>query len=136
MEASDVLAIERILALYGHLVDDEQWQRLDEVFAADATFDVTAVGAERYVGLDAIRAFFASVAHPPAHHTSNIVIDGMGGREARVVSKFFGPLPGGGIFSGEYRDLFVRGACGWRMRERVVVPRWPALDELVARLRG
>ena len=87
----DLLMIHQLLAYYGHVVDDRDWARFDELFTPDAILDYTRAGAGAvFTGLDEIRAFFRDANHPSAHHVLNIVVTESGG-EVRVRSKFFVP---------------------------------------------
>lgn len=129
LSPADQLEIQRVLALYGHVVDREQWDRLDEVFAADAKFEVRVPGSEGGLkGIEAIReAFSAVTAHRP-HHSGNVVLTAVGD-EVEALSKYFGPTADGRMFSGEFEDRFIRGADGWRIARRVVIAiQDPGLD--------
>ena len=46
---------------------------------------------EVFVGIEAIRAYFAVANHPSAHHVSNVVVYD-DGELTRVKSKFFAPF--------------------------------------------
>ena len=47
LEPADILAIHQLLALYGHLLDDGEYDRLDEVFTDDAELNSRAGTANR-----------------------------------------------------------------------------------------
>src|ERR1044071_2445197 len=68
MTTEDVVAIQQLLALYGHAADAPTQNLLDDVFTADAVFESRGRG-RRLDGLDAIKAWFAEgkPPHPPAH---------------------------------------------------------------------
>ena len=75
LSLEDTMAIHAMISLYGHLIDDRQFSRLDEIFTQDAVFDLTAYGGEKHQGLAAIqRLMLDSDEHPLAHHASNIVV--------------------------------------------------------------
>lgn len=38
MNVADTLAIHQLLALYGHVVDEREWDRMDELLTADLVF--------------------------------------------------------------------------------------------------
>jgi hypothetical protein len=44
MSVEDRLAIRELLALYGYIIDERQFSRTGEIFAADARYDVTDFG--------------------------------------------------------------------------------------------
>ncbi len=125
MDTADLVEIQQLMAHYGHLVDAKQWDRLGEIFADDGAFDVVSYRAGRHEGLAAVREFFAKAAHPPAHHATNLYVYEDGGA-VRAQSKFAVPGEAGRMFGGDYRDELVKTSRGWRIRERVVIARWPA----------
>lgn len=47
--------IHELIALHGHVVDDRDWGRLDEVFADDVVFDVADYGYGTLYGLQAMQ---------------------------------------------------------------------------------
>src|SRR4051794_18875177 len=115
--AYDLLMIHQLLAYYGHVVDDRDWDRFGELFTPDATLDYTRAGADRvFHGVEEIRAFFRDANHPSAHHVLNIVVTQSGG-EVRVRSNFFGlsprepPVPRRGL-GGHYDAGVARTAPG------------------------
>ena len=42
LEPSDTLAIHALVSLYGHLIDEQQYQRMHELFTVDAIYDISA----------------------------------------------------------------------------------------------
>jgi alkylhydroperoxidase/carboxymuconolactone decarboxylase family protein YurZ len=133
LDPEDEIAILRLIALYGHIADEGQFDRMDELFTQDAVFDTTAAGSKRLEGLEAIRQHWSTVRQPVAHHGTNVVITPVGPGEAMVVSK------GVTLFPGEeqafthanatpiaplrtssivYRDRVVKTPAGWRLAER------------------
>jgi len=91
MTETERLAIQELLSRYVHLVDDADWDRLDDIFTADGVFDLTAIGKGAPAGIDELRVCFAGLNHPLAHHTTNIVIEPAG--EGAVRSKYLVPHP-------------------------------------------
>jgi len=129
LSAHDLLQIHQLLAYYGHVLDDRDWARLDELFTPDATIDYTRAGAaEVHSGLEAIRAFFAGANHPSAHHVLNIVVRRSDG-EVQVRSKFFVPYTRETHvpkrwFGGTYDDVVVPTDAGWRFAHRTCTGQW------------
>ena len=124
LPAEDVVAIERLVALYGHAADGAA--RLEDVFTDDAVLDMSALSGEVYRGIAQIRAFFAlgSPPHPPSHHSTNVVVSA-GADGVRVLSKWMTvDRATGGLKTGDYADVVVRLEGGWRIRERVATARW------------
>ncbi len=123
MESAEILAIHDLLTRYGHVVDDADWERLSEVFCDDGEFDLEALGRGTARGREELRACFAQLDHPLAHHTTNVTIEADGERRARVRCKYLVVSDDGRVRSGEYHDDVVRTSAGWRIERRTVVPR-------------
>jgi 3-phenylpropionate/cinnamic acid dioxygenase small subunit len=129
MDAGDIIMIHQLLSLYGHIVDAAEWERFDELFAADAELDYTAVRAPSVLhGVEEIREYFRGANHPSAHHVTNIVVFERDG-EVRAKSKFFAPYTRASHdpvrwYGGDYDDVVERVADGWRFRRRVCTGRW------------
>jgi hypothetical protein len=122
LDADDILAINNLINLYGHVIDERQWSRMEEIFTPDTVFDMTSFGLEVIVGLDALRACFRQLeAHPLAHHATNILIDA-DGDQVHVLSKG-ASLRGTEMHSTVYRDHLRKTAQGWRIAHRVATKR-------------
>ncbi len=118
LSVEDELAIERVIALYTHVVDGRLWDRLSEVFTADAVFDASSHGATPAVGVAKIRGRWERTP-PQRHHFSVDTVaraDGPGG--AIVHTKSLSLLFDGSVSAGVYRDRFVRTDAGWRIAVR------------------
>jgi ketosteroid isomerase-like protein len=113
--------IERLIKLYGYVVDDREWDRLGEIFAEDASFVVA--GTDIAVdGFAAIDTFMRTYPHPLAHYSTNILIDVEEGADtARAAVKIWAPRADGTALIGKYLDEIVRTPKGWRFRCRHVV---------------
>jgi ketosteroid isomerase-like protein len=113
--------IERLIKLYGYVIDDREWDRLGEIFTEDASFVVA--GTDIVVeGLAAIDAFMRSFPHPLAHYSTNILIDvGDEADIARAQVKVWAPRADGTALIGKYLDDIIRTPKGWRFRRRHVV---------------
>jgi hypothetical protein len=77
---SDRVAIEELIALHGHLTDDGDLGRYDEVFTDDVTYDLADFGLGELNGVDAIRNAGRALgdANPVGHHVTNTVIEDLG----------------------------------------------------------
>ncbi|HZC72419.1 MAG TPA: nuclear transport factor 2 family protein [Jatrophihabitans sp.] len=121
----DVLAIHQLLALHGHLVDSREFDRFDELFTADAVYDVSALGQGEIRGVDEFRevsaAFVGYERNPIGHHVTNVIVDEPIGDSATVRSKGIGVLRDGRTGSVAYIDRVVRTPDGWRIAARRVV---------------
>lgn len=121
----DAVEITRVLALWAHIMDDHELDRLGECLTEDAMWDGSVFGFDRVAGLDAITAVLSAPGHAKAHHTTNIVVSEGPGDEARARSKGLGLLEGGGVASVVYADDLRRTGDGWRISRRVIHITWP-----------
>ena len=118
---SDTEAIERVIFLYGYIIDDKAWHRLDEIFAPNFSFTIEGTGIA-YSGFDEVKRFMSSIRHPLAHYSTNVLIDVEEGADvatARV--KLFAPRADGTAAVATYNDNLVRTEKGWRFESRYVV---------------
>lgn len=126
METADIVAIEQVLALYGHAVDGDL-SLLDEVFTEGAVFDVRLTGWGLIEGREAIRAWFelGKPPHPPSHHLTNVYAYEADG-ETRARSKWlFVNRKTDTVVSGDYNDTLVHTPQGWRIAHRSLLIRHP-----------
>ena len=117
LTAEDRAEIEQVIAAYGHIVDDNVWDRAHLVFADDFVFDFSEFGRPNLNGVHELRAALQA-RKVYSHHSTNVTIfEGENGT-VRVRSKFIGFPNEGAPISGDYRDEFVRTAIGWRLQRR------------------
>jgi SnoaL-like domain len=119
-ETADILAIHELLGLYGHIIDAREWARVEELFTADCTYDMTQFGLGVVRGARAVAALWAApdAMHPLAHHATNIIVSEDPDGTVRVLSKGLGVGPNGRVGSVTYRDIVVRTGAGWRFAAR------------------
>ncbi|HZT65509.1 MAG TPA: nuclear transport factor 2 family protein [Acidimicrobiales bacterium] len=125
-EISDRLEIQQVLAEYSHAVDQQEWDLLDDVFAADAVLDYRATGVEA-ADVASLKSFLAGVMPhlTPYYHltgTTRIFIDG---DRADTRTLCLNPLGAGGhgsLIGNWYVDRWARTAAGWRIAERRYEP--------------
>ena len=126
----DVLSIHQLLALHGHLVDSGDLHRLDELFAAGAEYDVSALGQGVIRGIDQFRATTEAFAddprNPVAHHVTNIVVTESSDGAVTARSKGLGVQRDGRVGSVVYADQLCRTPRGWRITARRVFPTGPS----------
>ena len=113
----DILELQRLQALYGHVMDARDWDGLDQIFTEDAVVDFQPFDLPRMEGLEAIRRDFAWIRHPFGHHVTNIVID-IDGDTATMRSKILAVLDDGTAITGTYTDGARRTPRGWRLTYR------------------
>jgi hypothetical protein len=116
-DTADELALLRLQAVYGHVLDDRNWDALDTVFTDDAVLDFEAFGLGCMNGLAEIRRELPAMRHPRGHHVTNIVVD-LDGDAAVMRATLLVVLDDGTAASGSYRDLAVRTPGGWRISRR------------------
>lgn len=127
LSTDDIVEIQQLQALYGHAVDAEDSTLLAQVFSAQAVFDARGAGPNSLkVGLEAICAWFAKgkPPHPLAHTMSNVWVHESDG-EVRVKAKWFVRAHDGTLWFGDYDDVMVHSASGWRIAHRVATVRDP-----------
>jgi SnoaL-like domain len=119
-DSGDILAIHQLLALYGHIIDEREWQRVPELFTASAVYDMSEFGLGVVRGAAAIRELWRrpDAAHPLAHHATNIMVSEDPDGTVRVVSKGLGVGADGRVGSVVYRDVVERTSAGWRFAVR------------------
>jgi hypothetical protein len=124
LRIEDRLAIIELVGLHGHLMDQGAFDRLDEFFAADASYDLTDFDAGVLHGIDAIRdaALALGDRNPVGRHVTNIVVgqqqeDG----SVPVRSKGIGIGPDGATRSVVYVDEVRHEPAGWRITFRAVI---------------
>ena len=121
--------IEHILDLYATIIDAREYERLTEVFLADAVLDYSSSGAEPGP-LHPVAAWIEKglgLFARSQHMIVNKQVE-MAGDRATSRSLFFNPLvarDGNVMFvGGEYRDQWLRTPLGWRIIERVEETTW------------
>lgn len=113
----DRAAIHELLAAYGHVVDEHDWDRAHEVFAEDFVFDRGATGRPDLHGIADIVANFKG-RNMYAHVTTNTTLTEVDEDTVRGHSKFLGFPNEGQPVTGDYHDEIVRTPQGWRLRRR------------------
>jgi len=121
--ATELAGIQHLQARYGHLVDAADWDGLRACFTDDAVLDLSSYGMDTLRGIDAVMRFYTDVDHPAAHHLTN-VDPWRDGATVRCRTKWMTTQVDGRAAGGDYVDVLVAGLGGWRIQERVVVPRW------------
>ncbi len=123
MESADRLELHELPGRYGDAIDDRDWDRLDQIFTADAIFDLTDLGAPRLEGLDAIKRYMAEDAnHPRTHTMTNIYVDETA-EGAKLRFRILALLPERRVGTASYYDDVVKTAEGWRVQNRVITLR-------------
>jgi 3-phenylpropionate/cinnamic acid dioxygenase small subunit len=123
MDVSDRLELHELPGRYGDAIDDRNWDALDDIFTADATFDLTDLGVPVLRGLPAIKRFMDLEAqHPRTHLMTNIYVDETP-TGVRMFFRIVAMRAGGLVGTGSYYDDVVKTPDGWRVKDRVVTLR-------------
>lgn len=117
---SDIVEVNQLLSLWGHLVDRRAWGRFDEVLTDDAFYDCSIFGFAPVSGIDAIRGTFDQAGHARAHHTTNVYVQDGPGDELIAESKGLGLLANGAVASVTFLDKLRPTPAGWRLASRVL----------------
>jgi hypothetical protein len=127
IDAGDRLAIMELLGLYGHIIDERQWDRMPEVFTDDVVYDPTDFDQPVTNSLAELAELWQrpDTPHPIAHHATNIVITetDTDSNVACVWSKGLGVGRGGRVGSVVYSDVVRRTGTGWRLSRRTATLR-------------
>ena len=103
---------------YGFLLDDREFDRLDEVFTEDAVVDYRPGGEGPFNGLAELSQAMKTIQHPVQHMMVSHIIDSVSGDEVVTRTKALIPLQVGGIADICYRDVLVRTPAGWRIKDK------------------
>ena len=120
LPVEDVVALHQLVALYAHIVDDADFDRLTEIFTSDIEFDTSAFGNPPLVGIEPVIASYVGARHPVAHHITNVVVTTDGDGAVCIRSKVISLLAGGLCGSGTYDDVAARTPDGWRIKKRTI----------------
>jgi SnoaL-like domain len=121
----DRAAITEVIAMHGHLCDSGELGRLDEVFTADVSYDLTDFGQETLHGTKALAAagWAGGERNPVGHHVTNVVLVEAAGGTVQARSKGIAVKADGTCGSVTYEDVIVRGDQGWRISQRKIMAR-------------
>lgn len=122
LEPGDTFEIYELLALFGHVIDGRQWNRLGEVFTEDVVSDATGVGLARTQGLARIMKNWSSQSRlADAHHTTNIILRQVDDWTVHAVSKGLSLYGTAEAHTVVHQDVIVRTGAGWRISARVTL---------------
>lgn len=117
LAAQERLEIADLIALHGHVMDEGELDRLDELFSSDIVYDLEDFGFEQLRGVDAIRDAARSMGdrNPLAHHVTNVLVGDSTDVGVRVRSKGLAVHKDGSTGSVVYEDIVQGEAHGWRI---------------------
>jgi hypothetical protein len=119
----DRTAVTDLISMHGHLVDSGRFDRMGELFTADATYDLSDLGQPPLHGLDAAReaALALGERNPLGHHVTNTVLTELADGRIRALSKGIGVTTAGACGTVTYDDTVTRTPDGWRITHRKVL---------------
>jgi hypothetical protein len=135
LTAEDRWLIGEPLSMHGHLFDEGELDRLDELFTTDVVYDLSDLGFGVLEGIDAVRdaALDLGTGNPLAHLVTNIVItdhDDGDPETVRVRSKAIAITADRRCGTATYVDELRRQPAGWRICHRQILARREPLGGL------
>jgi 3-phenylpropionate/cinnamic acid dioxygenase small subunit len=123
--AADRIAIHETISLHGHIADDRDFDRWEEVYTHDLVFDLEDFGLGITHGLAGLRTMARRFdgPQPLGHHVTNIVVVAQEGDRAVARSKGLAVNADGTSGSVVYEDTLRREPQGWRICQRKVLAR-------------
>lgn len=116
----DIVEINQVLALLGHIMDSRAYHRLSEVMTPDAFYDCTIFGFGTATAFDAIAELMGRDGHAIAHHCTNVYVHEGQGDSIGALSKGLGVLKDGGVASITFVDTLLKTGAGWRISSHVL----------------
>lgn len=120
VDAASRWEITELLHRYGHVIDDEDWDALTEIYHEDMVLDLSSLGLEVVSGRDAVIAHHRRPRPFATAHAFTTVLVGDDGRQIIARSKVVAPDDTGACHVSTIRDVVVRTDAGWRIKERRV----------------
>jgi hypothetical protein len=120
--------LHRVLVDYARLCDERDWERIDQVFAPDASAEYGGWPlADRAAILKMLQRHLGGCG-PTQHLLGNLLVDHLEPAAARSRVAVRAAHLGSGALAaeryeclGEYRDLWTLTPAGWRIRHRRMV---------------
>lgn len=123
LSVADRLELHELPGRYGDAIDDRNWDGIDQIFTADAVFDLTDLGVPLLDGLPEIKRFMDEDAqHPKTHTMTNIYVD-QTADSVKLNFRIIALQPKGLAGTASYYDDVVKTEAGWRVAHRVVTLR-------------
>jgi hypothetical protein len=120
INSDDYIEIVQRDALFVHIMDRHEWDRLGEVWAEDGGYDGRATGRGLTLGLAALREYFSTSRQPLAHVHTNHDFAPLeeAGSVARGRFRWFIVWEDNGVSSGYGEDVWKKTPNGWRLHRR------------------
>ena len=92
VSVEDRLAINELVARHGHIMDSAEFDRLEELFSHEVTYDLGDFGLGARQGIGAIRdaAIAMGDRSPVGLHVTNVILTEVDGHVVRVRSRGIG----------------------------------------------
>lgn len=126
LSTEDRQQIAEVLAFHAHVSDEQELNRLDEVFVEDAVYDMSRSGMGVFHGLEAIRAaaehMITADLMPRAHFLTNVIISEVDGESVTATSKGLMIMRDGSLHAVSHQDSLDQRDGRWRINRRVITP--------------
>ena len=117
MSVEDFEAIRNALALYVHVIDNQEWDRIGEVYSPDGSYG--PLNGEAHYGTEDIAEYLQGVNQPEVHTSTNHYIElDPDGQSGTGRGKWVVVFADGRVIAGDYRDTYVKLDVGWRIHTR------------------
>lgn len=121
---ADTVALQSLLARYGHIMDSEDFERLAEVLTEDVLWDSSAMPTPFVdTGLENVVARQRQARHPRSYHATNVVVAFVDEETAVLHSKSLTIQADGTVRTGDYIDHAIRTDKGWRIDRHKLLAR-------------
>lgn len=117
LSPDDHAEIQQVLADYGHVVDEHDWDRAEDVFTPDVIFETGGPGGRVLRGITELMATFRG-RNMYAHVNTNTTLRAEQDGTVTAHSKFIGFPNEGQPVTGDYYDTLVQTPAGWRLAQR------------------
>jgi ketosteroid isomerase-like protein len=127
LATDDILAIQKLIADYNHMVDAGEGDAFAALFTDDGSLDTGFNVVKGSTELRDFAAFVPSMAPGARHMVTNVSIDGDGAEATARLYLQMWQTAGGAVdtklvISGRYEDTLRRDDDGWRFVTRKMIP--------------
>ena len=126
LTTTDRQQITETLARHAFVADENELDKLGEVFTPDATYDMNRSGMGAFHGVEELRAaasqMFDAGRAPLSHFVTNIVVTETGESTASVRSKGLMIMHDGALHAVVYDDTVAVHGGRWLIASRIISP--------------
>lgn len=126
LTTDDRSQITEVLALHAYVADEDLFDRMPDIFTADAVYDMSGSGMGSFQGIDTIKdaamRMAASGHAPRAHFVTNMRITSTDDYTASARSRGLMIMADGSVHGVTYDDTLRRENGDWRIARRIITP--------------